>query len=59
MVNDKMVNGFMEKRLYMSPLMEVATISLSKCLLDGSPVVDPHPVPPVGPGAPKRTPDMF
>ena len=49
----------MEKRKYISPLMEVATISLSKCLLDGSPVVDPHPVPPVGPGAPARDPNLW
>ena len=50
----------MEKRIYISPLMEVATISLSKCLLDGSPVVDPRPTDlPIGPGAPKRDPKLW
>ena len=43
----------MEKKLYNSPLIEVETIRLSKCLLDGSPVPDPKPVPP-HPGAPAR-----
>jgi hypothetical protein len=42
----------MEKKIYMTPLMEVETISLSRCLLDGSPT---HPIPPLGPGlAPAR-----
>ena len=42
----------MEKKLYISPLMEVETISLSSCLLDVSPAL---PVPPFGPsGAPKH-----
>ena len=49
----------MEKKVYISPLMEVEQINLSKCLLDGSPVVDPHPVPPLGPGAPKRRTPVF
>lgn len=45
----------MSKKVYMSPLMEVATISLSKCLLDGSPVEDNTPMPdPSHPGAPER-----
>lgn len=45
----------MEKKLYNAPLMEVAQINLSSCILDGSPVVDPRPIPPVGPaGAPAR-----
>ena len=43
----------MEKRIYISPLIEVEAISLIQCLLDGSPVVDPHPELPLGPGAPK------
>ena len=49
----------MEKKVYISPLMEVATISLSKCLLDGSPAEDSKPTPPIGPGAPKRDPNLW
>ena len=49
----------MEKKIYISPLMEVATISLIKCLLDGSPAEDPHPVPPLGPLAPARDPKLW
>lgn len=49
----------MEKRLYISPLMEVATISLSKCLLDGSPT-DSDPMPdPSHPGSPARDPKLW
>lgn len=44
----------MKKKLYMRPLMEVETINLSSCLLDGSPVADPRPTPPVGPGLTPR-----
>ena len=40
----------MEKRIYATPLVEVEKISLSQCLLAGSPVA---PVPP-HPGAPAR-----
>lgn len=43
----------MEKKIYTAPLMEVEQVSLSKCLLDGSPTVTPTPVPP-HPGAPGR-----
>ena len=50
----------MEKRLYISPLMEVATISLSKCLLDGSPAPTPDPTPvPPHPGSPARDPKLW
>ena len=70
MVNDKMVNGFMEKKnvinralaakkLYIAPLMEVSQINLSSCILDGSPVAEPLPIPPLGPGAPKRRTPVF
>ena len=46
-----MVNSLvMEKKIYTTPLMVVEKISLSRCLLDGSPV---KPVPP-HPGAPAR-----
>lgn len=41
----------MAKKIYSAPLMEVEQVNLSSCLLDGSPIV---PVPPIGPGAPKR-----
>ena len=47
----------MEKKIYTAPLMEVAQISLSKCLLDGSPATSP--IPPLGPGAPKRRTPVF
>ena len=57
MVNDKMVNGFMEKKLYIAPLMEVSQINLSSCILDGSLVE--LPTPPIGPGAPKRRTPVF
>lgn len=43
----------MEKKLYISPLTEVEKINLSSCLLDGSPIPEPTPVPP-HPGAPSR-----
>ncbi len=50
----------MKKKQYITPLMEVEQINLSKCLLDGSPVVDPHPVPPFGPsGAPQHRTPVF
>jgi len=45
----------MEKKIYTAPLMEVEQISLSKCLLDGSPASTPDPTPvPPHPGAPGR-----
>lgn len=48
----------MEKKVYISPLMEVETISLSKCLLDGSPIATP--TPPLGPaGTPARRTEVF
>jgi hypothetical protein len=47
----------MEKKIYITPLMEVEQINLSKCLLDGSPV-DPLPVPP-HPGAPMHRTPVF
>lgn len=43
----------MEKRVYMSPLVEVAKVKLNRCLLEGSPEVDP-PVPPHPGAAPER-----
>ena len=49
----------MEKKVYISPLMEVEQICLSKCLLDGSPAVSTKPTPPIGPGAPKRRTEVF
>ncbi len=59
MVNDKMVNGFMEKKLYNCPFVEVEKLKLSGVLL-ASPQGDDTPLPPLDPGlAPKRTPDMF
>lgn len=49
----------MEKKIYITPLMEVEQINLSKCLLDGSPVTpSPTPVPP-HPGAPMRRTPVF
>ena len=48
----------MEKKVYISPLMEVETISLSKCLLDGSSIATP--TPPPGPsGAPRHRTEVF
>ncbi len=50
------------KKLYITPLMEVSQINLSSCILDGSPTPDPDPVipiPPLGPGAPKRRTPVF
>ena len=44
------------KKLYNAPLMEVSQINLSSCILDGSPVADPLPVPPIGPAPKRRTP---
>lgn len=45
----------MKKKIYTAPLMEVAQISLSKCLLDSSPASTPDPTPvPPHPGAPGR-----
>jgi hypothetical protein len=43
----------MAKKIYSTPLMEVEQVNLSSCLLDGSPIVPPVPVPP-HPGAPQR-----
>ena len=47
MVNDKMVNCFMEKKLYNSPLIEVAEVTVKGVLL-ASP--DDTPTPPIDPG---------
>ncbi len=44
----------MKKKLYMRPLMEVETINLSSCLLDGSPAPTPIPVPPHPGLAPRK-----
>ena len=47
------------KKQYIIPLMEVETVSLSSCLLDGSPAnssTDTHPLPPIGPAPKHRTP---
>ena len=44
----------MKKKLYISPLMEVETINLSSCLLDGSPAPTPTPVPPHPGLAPRK-----
>lgn len=41
----------MEKKIYITPLMEVQQVNLTQCLLDGSP--DLRPIPPIGP-APAR-----
>ena len=55
MVNGKMVNGFMEKKVYNSPQIEVEKINLSAAVLVGSPdSTDFTPGDPVHPGAPKR-----
>jgi hypothetical protein len=56
MVNDKMVNGFMKKKIYITPLMEIQQVNLTQCLLDGSPVEDPRPIPPIGPAPARRSP---
>jgi hypothetical protein len=49
----------MEKKKYISPLMEVETISLCSCLMEGSPAITPPtPVPP-HPGAPKHRTPVF
>lgn len=51
----------MKKKIYITPLIEVEQINLSKCLLDGSPVVDPHPTDlPLGPSnAPQHRTPVF
>ncbi len=51
-----MVNGFMEKKIYIAPLMEIQQVNLTQCLLDGSPVEDPRPIPPIGPAPARRSP---
>ena len=48
----------MEKKLYNSPLIEVASVKMNATVLTGSPVdpLVPGPMPPSGPaGAPKHT----
>lgn len=42
----------MEKKIYITPLMEIQQVNLTQCLLDGSPITS-IPVPP-HPGAPGR-----
>ena len=52
----------MEKKLYLSPLIEVAVVNMSATVLTGSPVDPsvPGPMPPSGPaGAPKRDPNLW
>ena len=49
MVNDKMVNGFMEKKIYNAPLIEVSKIVANGMVLAVSPI-PPFPQP----GAPAR-----
>ena len=51
----------MEKKLYISPLIEVAKVNMSAVVLTGSPEnpsTDTHPLPPIGP-APKRHTEVF
>ncbi len=48
----------MKKKQYITPLMEVEQINLSKCLLEGSPILTP-PTPPIGPGAPMHRTPVF
>lgn len=45
MVNDKMVNGFMEKKIYITPLIEVTKIVANGMVLAGSPTIPPFPHP--------------
>ena len=54
MVNDKMVNGFMEKREYMIPAVEVMTVSTVLMQKTGEASVLPGPG-----GAPRRKTDVF
>ena len=53
MVNDKIVNDFMEKKIYNVPLIEVSKIVAKGMVLAGSPITPSIPVPP-HPGAPGR-----
>ena len=46
----------MKKKLYNTPLTEVQHIGLSVSVLAGSPPEGMDPVPPIHPGAPRRTP---
>ena len=48
----------MEKKIYITPLMEIQQVNLTQCLLDGSPITPPIPVPP-HPGAPGRRSPVF
>ncbi len=50
MVNDKMLNGFMEKKVYMIPSVEVMTVSTVLMQKTGEASVLPGP----GSSAPKR-----
>ena len=54
MVNDKIVNDLvMEKKIYISPLTEVAKVNMSTVVLAGSPPDGVDPTPPIHPGAPR------
>ncbi len=59
MVNDKMVNGFMKKKIYNTPLTEVEKIYLGVSVLAGSPPDGTDPATPPHPGAPKRRTPVF
>ena len=60
MVNDKMVNGFMKKKLYIIPLTEVASVKMSGVILTSPEPSVAGPQPPQGPaGAPARRTEVF
>ena len=62
MVNDKIVNDLvMEKKIYISPLVEVAKVNMNVPVLAGSPPDDVDPVVPTHPGtgAPARNTPAF
>ena len=60
MVNVKIVNGFMKKKIYSIPQVEVEQINMSSALLVGSPDnTDFTPGDPVQPGAPRRRDMVF
>ena len=48
----------MEKKVYMSPLFEVAKVNMSGVVLAGSPT-DDTPLPPPHPGAPRLAPPVL
>ena len=58
MVNDKMVNSFMEKKIYISPVSESMNLHAMQAMMD-SPLLGPASTPKNPFSAPKKKVEVF